>query len=274
MTAGIVTDMSEADYHARPELSSTQARWLLDTPATYRHNKDNPQPHKVAFDLGTAVHTKVLGVGSNVLICPDDHLTPAGAISSKAATAAWLDEQRSNGLIVIGRQQAASVDAMAEAVLAHSGARALLESIGGREVSMFAEIDGVPMRARFDVYDGRSAADLKSARNASPGGFNKAVGNFGYHVQDRWYSEAHTAITGTELDVFKFIVVEPTAPYLVGFYDLDFMWEDDAKKKVSRARELYLQCTETGEWPGYPSMTLTPPTWAVWEDENEGEIQV
>jgi exodeoxyribonuclease VIII len=175
--------------------------------------------------------------------------------------------------VVISAAQAALVDGMAEAVLAHPEARAILETVAGREVSLFADVDGVPTRARFDIYDGRNAGDLKSARDASPKGFNAAVGKYGYHIQDRWYSEAHTAITGTELESFHFLVVEATAPHLVGVYDLDFMWEDLAKDRTKRARELYMYCTSTDTWPGYQSGHLTPPTWAIYENQEE-EIEI
>lgn len=269
----IVRDMPDAEYHLRPELSSTQARQILDSPARYNWARSHPQPHKDAFDLGTAVHTKVLGVGANVITYPDEHLTASGAVSTKALTVAWADEQRANGLVVIGRQQASAVDGMAESVLANPDARQVLESIAGREVSIFAEVEGVDVRARFDIYDGINAADLKSSRDASPKGFNTSVGRYGYHTQERWYQEAHTAVTGTELETFKFLVVESTAPYLVGVYDLDFMWEDIAKERTKRARELYRACTETNTWPGYQGGTLTPPTWAVYESEEE-EIRV
>jgi exodeoxyribonuclease VIII len=217
------------------------------------------------------VHTKILGTGANVITYPDEHLTPSGAVSTKAATVAWADEQRANGLVVIGTAQAAQVDGMAESVLAHPEARHILETVAGREVTIITEIDGVPVRARFDIYDGTNAADLKSARDASPRGFNTAVGRYGYHIQDRWYSEAHTAVNGTELETFKFLVVESAAPYLVGVYDLDFMWEDLAKERTKQARELWRRCTETNTWPGYQSATLTPPTWAIYESDEESE---
>jgi exodeoxyribonuclease VIII len=270
---GIVPDLPDHLYHAHSALSSTGARRLLKSPAKFRYLQDHPEPHKDSFSLGTAVHTKILGTGANVITYPAEHLTPSGAVSTKAATVAWADEQRANGLVVIGAAQAAQVDGMAEAVLADPDARDILETVAGREVSLFTEVDGVPTRARFDIYDGTKAGDLKSARDASPKGFNAAVGRYGYHIQDRWYGEAHTAITGTELDAFKFIVVENTAPYLVCVYDLDFMWEDLAKERTEKARELWRRCTETNTWPGYASATLTPPTWAVYENEEE-EIQV
>lgn len=270
---GIIRDLDETTYHAHPALSSTGARLLLDSPAKFKYRQDHPQTGKRAYDIGHAAHAKVLGVGSGLVGYPAEHLTPSGNVSTKTATVQWAEEQRASGLVPVSPADIATVDAMAESVLAHVEARHVLETVAGREVSIFVDVDGVPMRARFDIYDGTNAADLKSARDASPKGFNRAVGSYGYHIQDRWYGDAHTAVTGTELESFKFLVVENTAPYLVGVYDLDFMWEDIAKERTKRARELYRACTESGVWPGYQSATLTPPTWAVYENE-EAEIEV
>jgi len=271
--SGVIYDLPENEYHASPELSSTQARQLLDSPARYLYAKSHPQPHKDAFDLGTAVHTKVLGVGAEVITYPDDHLTPSGSVSTKAATVAWAEEQRANGFVVITNAQARHVTGMAEAVLANADARAVLEKTVGREVSIFAEIDGVHTRARFDIYDGVNAADLKTTRDASPRGFNTSVGRYGYHIQDAWYAEAHTAVTGTELETFKFVVVENFAPYMVAVYDLDPLWGYVAEDQTKRARELYLNGVQTGVWPGYESATLTPPAWALYDNDDD-EIEV
>ena len=265
--------MTDTAYHARSELSSTGARRILDSPARYRYWANHPQPTKASFDLGHAAHAKILGVGAGIIVYPAEHLTPSGNVSTKKETVAWEQEQRALGLVPIGRSDARRVDAMAEAVLADPDARVILERALGREVTIITNVDGVPVRARFDVYDGTRAADLKTATDASPKGFNTSVGRYGYHIQEAWYGDAHHAETGTFLQDFKFIVVETRAPYLVGVYDLDFMWEDIAKTRTKQARETWLRCTETGVWPGYTPMTLTPPTWAVYENEEE-EIQV
>jgi hypothetical protein len=265
--------MPDAEYHARPELSSTGARRILDSPARYRYWADHPQPTKASFDLGHAAHAKILGVGAGVVVYPDEHLTPSGNVSTKAATVEWEREQRANGLVPIGRSDARRVDAMAEAVLADPDARGILETVAGREVSIFTSVDDVPVKARFDLYDGAVAADLKTTTDASPKGFNTTVGRYGYHIQASWYEDAHRAETGTPLQSFKFIVVETRPPHLVGVYELDFMWEDLGRTKTKQARETWLRCTQTGMWPGYQPMTLTPPTWAVYESEEE-DIQV
>lgn len=269
----VYENMPEAEYHAHPALSSTGVRRLLDSPARYRYWADHHQPGKQSFDVGSAAHTKILGVGSGTIVYPDEHLTPSGAVSTKAATVAWAEEQRAAGLIPITRTDAARVDAMAEAVLADREARAVIESITGREVSIITDVDGVPVRARFDMYDGVKGADLKTARDASPKGFNQSVGRYGYHVQEAWYSDAHKAETGRELEAFTFVVVEAAPPHLVGVYVLDWMWEDVAKAQTKRARDVFRACTESGVWPSYGRRELTPPTWAVYENEEE-EIQV
>ena len=269
----VIHDMSDLDYHSRPELSSTGARSILDNPAKFKYWADRARPPKVAFDVGHAAHAKILGVGMGTVVYPAEHLTPSGNVSTKKETVAWAAEQRALGLVPISAEDARSVDLMAEAVLATPDARDVLESIAGREVSIITTVDGVPSRARFDMYDGVAAGDLKTARDASPKGFNTSVGKYGYHIQERWYRDAHMAETGRELESFKFVVVETSRPHLVGVYDLDFMWEDIARNKVAKARETYRRCVETNVWPGYGTATLTPPTWAVYEGEDE-EITV
>lgn len=273
----ILHDLPEQDYHSRPELSSTGARRLLDSPARFRYYEDHPQPHKAAFDLGSAAHTKILGVGSSTVEYPARFLTASGNLTTRRDMAdlitEWMNEQRSAGLIPIGADDARRVDAMAEAVLADTDARQVLESIEGREVSIIQDVTGVPCRARFDMYDGFNAGDLKTARDASPRGFNRSVGSYGYHIQQAFYSDVHYAETGDQLRSFKFIVVEAAAPHLVGVYDLDPMWMDIAAGKVFNARETYKRCVETNEWPGYGAATLTAPTWAVYEGEEE-EIKI
>lgn len=271
---GVVYGMSDEEYHrGGTELSSTGVRKILEAPAIYRHYMDHPRAGKKAFDVGHVAHAKILGVGTGVIEYPPEHITAGGNVSSRKATEEWATEQRALGFAPVSPTDIGNVNSMAESVLAHPEARAVLENIAGREVSLFTTIDDVPMRARFDIYDGINAADLKTARDASPKGFNAAIGRLGYHIQDRWYSEVHTAITGTELQSFKFIAVGVTAPYLVGVYDLDYMWEDIAKERTRQAREIYRRCVEAGEWPGYGSATLTPPTWAIYESEEE-EIRV
>lgn len=279
----IVYDVSERDYHEHRALSSTGARRLLESPARFNYWRTHQEPGKQSFDVGTAVHTKVLGVGAGTIAYPDEHVTASGSVSTKAATVAWADEQRANGLTPIAPAQAARVEGMAEAVLAHPTARALFEQPGNPEASVFAtdEDTGVDMRARFDylpdlTLDTPVAVDLKTtAKLASADGFAKTVGAYGYDVQEMFYARtlanAMSSAPGFEPLPFAFVVVESEAPHLVAVHQLDIEWQQMGAAKVQRALELYAECSASDIWPGYPTKTqlLSPPNYLVYQHEDE-----
>lgn len=285
--SGIVLDLPEAEYHSRSELSSTGARLLLPeykgSPKKFQWAQTHPRTSR-AFDVGSAAHAKILGVGAGIAVYPDEHLTPSGNVSTKAATVAWEDEQRAMGLTPVSPADVQRVDAMAEAVLAHEGARPFLEVAVHREVSIFAEIDGVRVRARLDALsdDTRSgvfAVDVKTTEDATPHGFTRSVQNYGYDVQDAHYRDTYQAATGNPIEKFVFIAVEKSAPHEVGVSYLPDQWIAMGRTKAATARRIYAECMETGVWPGYSPevVALDPPAWAVIDHEMRyeyGEIQI
>lgn len=269
---GIVLDMPETDYHAHPALSSTGARRLLESPARFQYERTHAQPPKAAFDLGHAVHAKVLGVGAEVAVIPDEILAANGAVSTKAAKE-FIGEARAAGLVPIKSAVADEVNAMAESVLAHPTASLLLAQAGSPEASVFATDPDteVEMRARFDFLatGGRTpvAVDLKTAADASPAGFAKAAASHGYHVQRGHYLDTYQFAGGDPLEGFAFVVVETTAPYLVAVYRLNTEWEDIGLAQAREARTTYRQCLDTNTWPGYGDdiQSLMAPFWLIAE---------
>ncbi|HWK19787.1 MAG TPA: PD-(D/E)XK nuclease-like domain-containing protein [Microbacteriaceae bacterium] len=280
---GIVHGLPEADYHARPELSSTEARLILESPAKYRWKKDHPPlvaPSK-KFDIGSAVHSKVLGTGYDVAVIPDEILASNGAISTKEAKA-FVDEARADGKIPLKRVDFEPIDAAAESVLAHPTARALFDQPGDAEVSVFAEIDGVPVRARFDFLPEQSerrrvAVDLKTARDASFREFERSIASLRYDVQRSWYLAALDAVTGPMPHglepEFVYVAVEKEPPYLVGVHAITPQWAAIGDAASAKARRLYASCMEAGVWPGYPEEIQyhAPPTWLVIQAEEDDE---
>jgi len=269
---GIVPVLDETEYHAHPALSSTQARRILESPAKYRHMFNAPEAPKPAWDLGTAVHSKVLGVGSPTVVIPEDLLSANGAVSTKVAKD-WVQQARDEGKTPVKRDVFEVVEAMSESVLAHPMARTLLTQDGTPEASVFStdpDTD-IAMRARFD-YLARIAVDLKSARDASPTGFARASADHGYHVQRGHYDDT-LEFAGGHIDGFVFVVVESEAPYLVGVYRLNSEWEDLGIRQARRARDTLRRCLDTNTWPGYGDdiQSLMAPFWLI-ADAAEPEI--
>lgn len=272
---GIVYGMPELEYHSGVgELSSTGAKLILESPAKYKHQViDGHRVHRASYDLGTAVHTKVLGVGSSLLEYPEEHLTKSGNVSTAAKTVAWAEEQRAAGFVLVSPDQAGVVDAMAESVLNHSVARALFERPGRAEVSVFDEITGVRRRGRFDYLpdEGGIAVDLKTTLDASPGGFARSAAKYGYHIQRGHYLNILKNL-GREVDML-FVTVEKDAPYLVAVHRLTDEFADMGETEALEAVDVYRRCVETGEWPGYPEEInyLAPPMFAVYDYQDKYE---
>lgn len=279
--------MPEAEYHSSPALSSTGVRSLLPeykgSPAKFQWDKDNRRTSR-AFDVGHAAHAKVLGVGAGLVTYPNEHLTPSGNVSTKAATLAWETEMRAGGMVLISPAEKQRVDAMAEAILAHPSAGPLLEVAVLRELSVFSEIDGVPVRARFDAVSeetrrGILAVDVKTTDDATENGFVRTVNKYGYEVQDGHYEDVYEASEGRPVDEFWFIVVEKSGPHGVGVFRLDLPWLAMGKRRAAEARRIFRECTESGVWPGYDPKprTISAPAYSVIDFEMQydggGEVE-
>lgn len=272
MTAGVVLGMDEAEYHSHPALSASQVKAILDSPARFKYEYlDGHRQYKAAFDLGSAVHQKVLGTGYPLDVFEFDSWRTAEARAKR-------DESRAAGRIPMLKKDMADVDAMAEAVLAQPLARKLFEQEGNAEASVFAEQLGIPLRCRFDFLpnEGRIAVDLKTTSGlASPSGFARDAAEYRYHVQRGHYLDVLQRATGRAVEMV-FVVVETKAPHLVGIHQLNRDFADMGLTEALEARDTYKRCKETGEWPGYPPTInlVQPPMWAVYEHQDRfGEDQ-
>lgn len=272
MTPRLVPDHDETDYHADPALSQSGAKLLLDCPARFRWVMDHPRTSD-AFDLGHAVHAKVLGKGAPIAVVPATGRTKAEQTAHREAKEA----ARAEGRTPVTAEQAAEVDAMAEAVLDHDEARALLERDGESEVSMWWDEQTtlgwdevtVPARGRIDrltTHDGAPlAVDLKTTGKSS-GAFawRSAVLDYGYDVQAAAYDRGYRAITGDPLPMCH-VVVEKAAPYVVAVYEpmpVDYLARGE--RRWLDAVRIFAECTATGTWPARPGLSTYPPlpAWA------------
>ncbi len=277
---GIYEGMTDAEYHGDPvkggSLSNSGAKTLLKSPALYRWQLDH-RVEKREFDVGHAVHGKVLGVGMDVVAIPDDVLSAAGAANTKAARE-FIAAAREAGQVPLKADVIAQVDAMSDAVLTHPLARALFERAGVAESSIFSPDPetGEWMRARPDFLpersDGRTIiVDLKTAASADPREFDRSAAEYGYDMQSEFYPELVRRVRGDDDTAFVFVVVEKTAPYLVSVVELDEQFSQIGRAKVRRAVDTFHQCRQADEWPGYAPVVhkVEPARWYVIKSEEE-----
>lgn len=204
---------------------------------------------------------------------------------TKKGKQTWAELEAGNAeKLVIRFEDDQKARAMAKAVRAHPTASLFLSSRGRNEISMVwnEEIEPgviVKCKARLDRYahinEWPILGDLKSTRNASRREFEKSIFNFGYDVQAVHYLSGletlYPIAPGDPFRRFVFMAVESEPPHLCALYELD----DDSLEEGSRKRSVYLrkwvECVESGSWPGYPDgiQTASLPAWAFknWIDD-------
>lgn len=273
LKAGLFSDVDEQSYHAdRRTLSHSGAKLILEAPAKFRWEQDHPPEPKPEFDIGSAVHSLVLGAGPELII----HDYDRSKIKEPKRTTAWKvaqAEARATGNILLLPDEYQQVQEMADAVLRHPLAAELFAD-GEPEVTAYGQDPdtGVWLRGRFDWLAGSTIVDLKTSYDADPATFGTKAARLDYAMQDAWYRRL-AGLAGHPVDGFVFVLVEKDEPYLVSVCVLDQDAVDWGSRRAARAIEIFRDCTESGIWPGYqPDGEFTVcslPAWALREEFDE-----
>lgn len=251
--------MPEEEYHAHPALSASGMKVLLRSPKHFRFARTENQKPKTIFDIGHAVHCKVLGVGMPVVEIPARLLSGVNMAISSNAAKEWVEKARAEGLVPIKPADYLAVSKMSEALLSDVKARRVLEASPYREVSLFAkdEATGVQMRGRIDDL-GDLLGDVKTIEEASTRKVTSAVIDLGYDVSAAVYRELVRLVLGYDPGPMHLMFVEKKPPYDTRVVRLAGGWEVTGEAKMRGAIDLFAWCSEQGVWPG--------------DDEDGGEI--
>jgi hypothetical protein len=169
---------------------------------------------------------------------------------------------------------------MAAALAGHRKAAELFEPGSGRpEQSAFWPDDefGVWRRCRLDWLRHEPGADdivrvvdYKTCQSASREAAARSMANYGYHIQAWFNCEAVRYFRpGTDVR-FTMVCQETEPPYLVECYEPDADALAEGQYWGQAAMEIFRDCLETGQWPGYnPEQTITSlalPRWGYRDD--------
>lgn len=273
---GIYPDMSEAEYHGDPfkggSLSSSEARLVNDCPAKLLYRRQTGETCTAVFDFGKAAHAMVLEAGPEIVVVEHDNWRTNDAKAQHA-------EAHAAGRVPLLRKDYTIVEAMAAELRAHPLVPLLLRPGNGiPEASLFwPDRSGVTLRARVDWLPDKPVgkrmivSDYKTARSADPADFGRAAASYGYHQQNAWYLDGVETLMGVVDPAFVFIVQEKEPPYLVTVIELDPTALQIGRERNRRAIERYVECVESGVWPGYATEVAMAslPKWAEYQHADE-----
>lgn len=250
---GIYTGLTHKDLP--PGLSPSGAKQLVfGTPAEYHWQRTHPKEPTRSMVLGTLAHAIVLEGETRHLACRDGRTKEGKADKARV---------EAEGLVKVTQDEADQIEGMANAVLAHELAVAILsEGAPEQAVVWVDESTGITCRGFIDWLRGNAIVDLKSTTDASPAGFGKQAANLGYDIQSWMYRAAIRQLTGDDLP-FLHICVESHAPYLVAVHQLPPEADERGERLTAQALGTYARCIETGEWPGFSDQIIDTP-WPRW----------
>ena len=276
----ILKDLPETDYHSQtgektPLFSYSTAKRIIQESAYHAHmyhpllGGEKKEPTKPMIK-GSIIHGMILGGGPDISILNFDNYKTKVAQETKAAVIAEdkipiLQKDMDNLRVAV-----ACIKAKIQILAPY-----FFDSHES-ELSIRWEMDnGVKTQSRFDWIQHETGLiiELKTTKDANPRVLDKYSNTLGYEIQLSTYMQAAEKTWPDMAGRFKwkFIFIEPEAPYMISVNDVDssMFWLGDSE--LRRASKKWKECLESDNWPGYGENTISAPPWAVSREEMEGE---
>lgn len=254
---GIYPDLTNEQYHASSGISKSGLAILVEkTPlhywAAYLDPDREPRVETKAFKIGAAGHKLILepeDFDNEYAVLPQAIDALHGATKIKKE---YIEKLENKGLTDLKISEYKDICKMAQRVKDHPEAGVLLSS--GKAEQSFYWIDpdtGVLCKCRPDYWiPDIVIPDYKTTKDARDDKFSRSCADFTYHIQAAFYSDGVAALTGEQLNM-PFIAQEKESPYALNVFWIDPPDVSMGRDQYKRALDIYAECVENDNWPGY-----------------------
>jgi hypothetical protein len=294
VTAKLYEDLDIDAYHAYSDIKTLGDEAVLsksmlaifdDCPAKFEDqfiHGNRPAPTD-EMNLGNAVHMYALQKDLFDAKFYEMPLKEDGKQIIRNATHAAYKEQLAiaAGRTIVQPSELAHIKGMAGSLAQNRKALHLLDKPGKVEASIFwTDADtGLKFRCRPDFIGNDGVlVDLKTTGRADNRGFEKIAFGKRYDLSVALTARGWKALTGEYPKEYAFLLVETCSPYIVEgkltFVDCNYnggaltksYWQI-GEERLSRLLDRYLQCRESGFYPGYnvDIMPMTAPDYEVYQ---------
>ncbi|PHS61047.1 MAG: hypothetical protein COB09_19050 [Thalassobium sp.] len=294
MTAQLIKDLSNKDYHAHKATSRSALMELNKSPKKYHHkfiSEDYEHKETDALRLGSAFHTLVLepeDFAEHCAIHPEGKKRPTkpqlNAKEKTDSTALLIKfwekfDDENDGKTIIKQDEVDKLTAMAKSLRSEPAAQKILGQKGLIEPSIFwtDKETGIDMKCKLDFVPLNYSilVDLKTTASVDRNKFEKSIADFGYDLQAFIATEAIFQLTGTRPEMFVFAAVEKEPPYDTGFFMADSIVLKRGELLYRHLLNKLAGCRVKDEWPSQgggkvQAVSLSP--WVINKmDELKGE---
>ena len=265
---GFVTGMPNSVYHGiTSHVSNSRLQKMLKSP--FHFFSPSRFEETRAMQIGSAIHAKVL---EPELFAIDYMMLPEIEDRRKPEYRSAKDVY-GEAHVFVGNE-CANIDAMFNAIYGNDDAAELLKSDGWCELSGFATCPrtGLKLKIRFDkrLKDGR-AIDLKKTQSVHDRDLSNSITNYGYHIQEAFYTYVDSLICGKELESFEFIFAEEKYPNEVKVGALDDISRAIGKQEMEKLLDLVVHYSNNQHKPtnNNPRTIFSVAEWKLREFEDE-----
>lgn len=235
-----VEDLSSNDYfNGNDSISSSGLKLLLDDPKKFYHKyilKDLKESSQSYFDLGNAIHCKVL--------------EPAKFDEQVVLYDKSIDYKKlpKDGKIYLGNMASIAFDRSIKSIESHKPSLEKLNVPGYSEVSFFAILDGIKVKIRPDLYSSVNGfiLDIKTTSVKLENKELKAViDKYSYDLSAALYLDVLNMYYGTNIEEFYWLftsTVKSETKLLKANKDLI----EQGRKKYKKALQEYKKYMEEG----------------------------
>jgi hypothetical protein len=252
---GIVPNLPFEEYVERPgvngsllkvvdEFSMRRAKAVIDGKLTVESD---------AMDFGTCFHSLLLEGRIDYAVHPETYPSSEGEKPwrwNANFCKEWEKEQE--GKKILSKAEAEQIEAMVAAV--HDVAELRPFLAGQREVSVFAEKDGYPVKSRIDLLPKEGPViDFKKARNPHPEAFLRQAIEKRYHLAAAWNLDCLRWAGDTRTE-FWLVAVEATPPFdvsILKFQDMAGTFLRVGRVKARAAFQKLKNAYAEDRWPSY-----------------------
>lgn len=281
---GMHLDIPNDVYHDDRTAASSTWLKLVDSKTLYhlRSYLDSPPAEKSpALLMGAAVDCLIFEPDKwdqQFIVAPELNLRTN---DGKAAMAALKEQASKENKLIVRHEHHQEALATAQSVRTNPVMADILKRGVAQPVFIWDDpVTFMRCKCKLDWYDEETGTvyDLKTAVDASPDAFAKAVANFGYHIQQAFYMDGIRCL-GYPAKRFVFCVQEKpdnrntfeAHPNLMAFYELDSDDDEAGRDAYSSSIMAIQYALRNNDWPGYTNevLQITRPGWARRKDAED-----
>lgn len=238
-----------------------------------------------AMQFGNKYHTLILEpeeFEDSFVVMPDFSTMPQNVTSKGDPSTSWATsfckdsvadfnfQADLDGKQVITQAEYDKAMEMLQSIVSTPRAVEIIRS-SRRELTLFCEIDDVPMKCRIDLC-GKSLADLKGTNDATPSKFGRTCANMRYDFKMAIYREAFKQ-NFSYVPKVELIAVETQGDFDCVVYPMPEEILDAGFVRVRNVIRQYKECLDSGVWPGIDrgrrTVDLAWPVWGLPEEDSD-----